>query len=54
LESDEPFIKELPGLTLKEIIISVVIDGKIKVSEKGDLLFTHTGVSGPQYWSSAE
>ncbi len=48
LESDEKFIKELPGLTLKDIFISVVIDGKIKVSEKGDLLFTHSGVSGPK------
>ncbi|MFH1258587.1 MAG: NAD(P)/FAD-dependent oxidoreductase [Elusimicrobiota bacterium] len=48
LESDETFIKELPGLTLKDIIISIVIEGKVKLSEKGDLLFTHTGVSGPK------
>ncbi|MDD5132104.1 MAG: aminoacetone oxidase family FAD-binding enzyme, partial [bacterium] len=47
LESDEEFIPVLPGLTLKHILISVVIDGKIKASEQGDLLFTHFGVSGP-------
>ncbi|MDD5354179.1 MAG: NAD(P)/FAD-dependent oxidoreductase [bacterium] len=47
LESDEEFIPVLPGLTLKHILISVMIDGKIKASEQGDLLFTHFGVSGP-------
>jgi len=25
----------------------VLVDGKKKVSEKGDILFTHFGVSGP-------
>jgi predicted Rossmann fold flavoprotein len=47
LESDESFIKELQGLTLKDILISVVVNGKSKAGEKGDLLFTHFGVSGP-------
>lgn len=47
LESDEEFIPVLPGLTLKHILISILIDGKIKASEQGDLLFTHFGVSGP-------
>ncbi len=47
LESDEKFILELPGLTLKHILISVMIDGKVKASAQGDLLFTHFGVSGP-------
>lgn len=47
LESDEKFIPELPGLTLKHILISIVIDGKVKASVQGDLLFTHFGVSGP-------
>ena len=48
LEADEPFIKELQGLTLKHILISVVVDGKVKASGEGDLLFTHFGVSGPR------
>ncbi len=47
LESDEEFIPVLPGLTLKHILISIVIDGKIKASAQGDILFTHFGVSGP-------
>ena len=47
LESDEPFLQELQGITLKDISLSVLVDGKKKASEKGDILFTHFGVSGP-------
>ncbi|MGZ6226088.1 MAG: NAD(P)/FAD-dependent oxidoreductase [Syntrophales bacterium] len=47
LESDEPFLEELQGITLKDISLSVFVDGKKKASEKGDILFTHFGVSGP-------
>lgn len=47
LESDESFIHELQGLTLKNIVISVLLNGNAKVSQKGDILFTHFGVSGP-------
>ena len=47
LESDEPFLQEVQGITLKDISLSVFVDGKKKVSEKGDILFTHFGVSGP-------
>ncbi len=47
LESDEPFLQELQGITLKDISLSVLVDGKKKASGKGDLLFTHFGVSGP-------
>ncbi|HAT71975.1 MAG TPA: aminoacetone oxidase family FAD-binding enzyme [Elusimicrobia bacterium] len=48
LESDEPFIKDLQGLTLQNIAISILIDGRKAAAEKGDLLFTHFGVSGPK------
>ena len=48
LESNSRFIKDLQGLTLKKINISVVIDGKVATSQMGDLLFTHFGVSGPK------
>lgn len=48
LESDESFIQELQGLTLKDIGISVLVNGKVKASDKGDILFTHFGVSGPR------
>jgi hypothetical protein len=47
LESDEPFLQKLQGITLKDISVSVLVDGKKKASEKGDILFTHFGISGP-------
>jgi len=48
LESDEPFIKELQGLTLRNVGIAVLAGGRKAAEEKGDLLFTHFGVSGPK------
>jgi predicted Rossmann fold flavoprotein len=47
LESDDKIIPSLPGLTLKHILISIVIEGKVQSSAEGDILFTHFGVSGP-------
>ena len=47
LRSSASFIKDLQGLTLKDISISVIIDGRKELEEKGDILFTHFGVSGP-------
>lgn len=47
LISDEPFIKDLQGVVLKDVGISLVVDGKKIRSLRGDLLFTHYGVSGP-------
>ncbi len=48
LESGDPFIKDLQGLTLRDVTISVLANGKKAAVEKGDLLFTHFGVSGPK------
>jgi predicted Rossmann fold flavoprotein len=48
LVTGEPWIKELQGLSLRNISISVVNnDGKKIYSDFGELLFTHFGVSGP-------
>ncbi|MFH1369347.1 MAG: NAD(P)/FAD-dependent oxidoreductase [Elusimicrobiota bacterium] len=47
LESGEPFIKDLQGLVLQQVEISVISGAKKLSSEMGDLLFTHFGVSGP-------
>jgi len=47
LESNSSYIKELQGLTLKDVAISVVMDGRKQRAERGDILFTHFGVSGP-------
>ncbi len=41
------YCTELSGLTLKNITLNVDYNGKRVVSEFGELLFTHQGVSGP-------
>lgn len=48
LESDEPFIKDLQGLTLRDVELTILIDGRKAASGRGELLFTHFGVSGPK------
>jgi predicted Rossmann fold flavoprotein len=47
LESDEPFIKDLQGLPLQNVTITILVNGKKAAAETGDLMFTHFGVSGP-------
>ena len=47
LETEEDFVKDLQGLSLKNVRVKLLADGK-KVSEQfGEMLFTHFGVSGP-------
>ena len=40
-------VSELAGLSLKNVSATVMRDGKVLASEFGEMLFTHTGVSGP-------
>lgn len=47
LESDAEFIQRLQGITLKNVLLSVIVNGKKKKELCGELLFTHFGVSGP-------
>jgi predicted Rossmann fold flavoprotein len=48
LVTEESWVKELQGLSLRNISISVLNnDGKKIYSDFGELLFTHFGVSGP-------
>ncbi len=48
LVSDDNFIKELQGLSLKNVAISVCNSkGKKVYSDFGEMIFTHYGVSGP-------
>lgn len=50
LVSDEPFIRrrELQGLSLRDVTLTVWNEkGKKVVAHRGDLLFTHFGLSGP-------
>jgi len=43
----ENWVKDLQGLALSDVGISVVQDGKKYFQETGDILFTHFGLSGP-------
>jgi len=43
----------LQGLSLKNIVLSVFDDNKRVFSEQGELLFTHTGISGPLVLSAS-
>ncbi|MGA3085755.1 MAG: NAD(P)/FAD-dependent oxidoreductase [Thermodesulfobacteriota bacterium] len=47
LKVKEPWVKGLQGLSLKNVLATVVINGRKDRSEFGEMLFTHFGVSGP-------
>lgn len=49
----ESFVKELQGLTLKNIAIRVVDGKKVLYEDFGEMLFTHFGVSGPVILSAS-
>jgi len=47
VEAKEPFCRELQGLSLKNVSLSLWQNGK-KIEERfGEMLFTHFGISGP-------
>ena len=47
LETEEDFVRDVQGLSLKNVRVKLLADGK-KISEQfGEMLFTHFGVSGP-------
>jgi len=54
LEVEEEWIKDLQGLSLKNIRATIFADGKPVASEFGEMLFTHFGVSGPVILSLSE
>jgi hypothetical protein len=47
IEIKDQWIKSLQGISLENISISLVQDGKAVKEEKGEILFTHFGLSGP-------
>lgn len=47
LETSDTFIKELQGLSLKNVEVNVLLNNKTKITEFGEMLFTHFGLSGP-------
>ncbi len=47
LEAEDGWIPALKGLSLKNAALHAAAGGKTRFSEQGELLFTHTGISGP-------
>lgn len=43
----ETWVKEVEGLSLKNVVLSAHSGGKCLFSEMGELVFTHNGISGP-------
>lgn len=53
IELQEEWIKELQGLSLKNVELKIKKGNKIAYKEFGEMLFTHFGVSGPIVLSSS-
>ena len=53
LVTEESWPSELAGLSLKNVLLSVYNGKKLVFSELGEMLFTHTGVSGPLVLSAS-
>ncbi len=47
LESTDDYVKNLQGLSLRNVRATIITDGKSVASEFGEMLFTHFGLSGP-------
>ncbi|QSX08903.1 NAD(P)/FAD-dependent oxidoreductase [Alkalibacter rhizosphaerae] len=47
LASGDAFVKELQGLSLKNVNVTLYENGKKRAEEFGEMIFTHFGVSGP-------
>lgn len=47
LEVEEEFVRDLQGLSLKNVRVKLISDGKRVDEQFGEMLFTHFGVSGP-------
>lgn len=53
LETEESFVKDLMGLSLKNVAVTLEVSGKCLYSGFGEMLFTHFGVSGPLILSAS-
>ncbi|WP_416197954.1 MAG: NAD(P)/FAD-dependent oxidoreductase [Sporanaerobacter sp.] len=47
IEVEETWIKQLQGMTLKNVLLSAYVNNKKIHEEFGEMLFTHFGISGP-------
>ncbi|MFG6384461.1 MAG: NAD(P)/FAD-dependent oxidoreductase [Lachnospiraceae bacterium] len=53
LETKEDWVKELQGLSLKNVSVCIKKEKKLLFEEFGEMLFTHYGVSGPLLLSAS-
>lgn len=53
LDSPDEDIKSLQGLSLKNVGVTLTLDGKKLYNDFGEMLFTHFGVSGPMILSAS-
>lgn len=53
LSCQEPFIQDLAGLSLKNVAVRLCVGCKEVFSDFGEMLFTHTGLSGPTILSAS-
>ncbi len=51
--TEEKCVKDMQGLSLKNVTLSVFENGKEIYSELGEMLFTHFGISGPLVLSAS-
>ena len=47
IELNEPWLKDLMGLSLKNISLSILKNNKVLYKNQGEMLFTNDGISGP-------
>lgn len=52
-ETKEPWVRELQGLSLRNVQVTIRKEGKTLYTEFGEMLFTHFGVSGPALLSAS-
>lgn len=45
--TEEPWVKELMGLSLRNVELSVVAKNKVQAKMFGEMMFTHFGITGP-------
>lgn len=55
IESDDDYCREMMGLSLKNVVLTLkdTVKNKVVFSEIGEMLFTHFGVSGPLVLSAS-
>jgi len=47
LKASEDWIKELQGITLEDVVLTFKYGKRKIISDKGNIMFTHFGISGP-------